>query len=65
MLIANTGLPYAGGKLYGFTDWDLGCYIQAVIDAQELGLIGNNSAWGFSARINDVLTFLENRTLNR
>ena len=61
----NTGLPYAGGTRFtGFTDWDLGCYIQAVIDAQKLGLIGNNSAWDFSARINDVLTFLKNRALN-
>ena len=61
----NTGLPYAGGISFkGFTDWDLGCYIQAVIDAQELGLIGNDSAWDFSARIDNVLTFLENRPLN-
>ena len=61
----NTGLPYAGGTGFtGFTDWDLGCYIQAVIDAQKLGLIGNDSAWDFSARIDDVLTFLENRPLN-
>jgi hypothetical protein len=61
----KTGLPYAGGTDFtGFTDWDLGCYIQAAIDAQKLGLIGNDSAWDFSARINDVLTFLENRPLN-
>jgi hypothetical protein len=62
---AKTGLPYASSSGYTyFTDWDLGCYIQAVIDAQKLGLIGNDSTWDFSARINDVLTFLENRTLN-
>ena len=62
---AKTGLPYAEGTSFtGFTDWDLGGYIQATIDAQKLGLIGNDSAWDFSARINDVLTFLENRTLN-
>jgi len=62
---ANTGLPYAGGTSFtGFTDWDLGCYIQAVIDAQKLNLIGNDSAWNFSARINDVLKFLENRPLD-
>ena len=60
----NTGLPYAGTGFTGFTDWDLGCYIQAVIDAQKLGLIDNNSAWDFSARIDKVLTFLENRPLN-
>jgi len=62
---AKTGLPYASGTSFtGFTDWDLGSYIQATIDAQKLGLIDNDSAWNFSARINDVLTFLENRTLN-
>ena len=62
---AKTGLPYAAGTSFtDFTDWDLGCYIQAAIDAQKLGLISNDSAWDFSARINDVLTFLENRTLN-
>ncbi len=62
---AKTGLPYAGGKDFtGFTDWDLGCYIQAVIDAQKLDLISNDSAWDFSARIDKVLTFLENRPLN-
>ncbi len=62
---SNTGLPFAGGTNFeAFTDWDLGVYIQSVIDAQELGLISTGSAWGSSARINDVLTFLENRPLN-
>ena len=36
----NTGLPYAVGPSFtGFTDWDLGVYIQTLIDAQQLGLI--------------------------
>ena len=36
----NTGLPYATAYgFYAFTDWDLGVYIQAIIDAQELNLI--------------------------
>ena len=61
----NTGLPYATAYgFYAFTDWDLGVYIQAIIDAQELNLITPDGAWGSDARINDVLTFLENRTLN-
>ena len=61
----DTGLPFAGGPGFqAFTDWDLGCYIQAVIDARELGLIGEDGAWGFDARINYVLTFLENRPLD-
>jgi len=47
-----------------FTDWDIGAYIQAVIDASKLGLIDNGSDWGFTARIDKVLTFLETRELN-
>ncbi len=61
----KTGLPYGMGSSFEcFTDWDLGVYIQSLIDAQKLDLISNNGAWDFSARINDVLTFLENRPLN-
>jgi hypothetical protein len=60
-----TGLPYAGSSNFrGFTDWDLGSYIQAVIDAQEIGLIKSNETWGSDARFDKVLTFLENRPLN-
>ena len=59
-----TGLPRANSNFNAFTDWDLGGYIQAVIDAQKLGLIGNDSGWSFSSRIDKVLTFLENRPLN-
>jgi hypothetical protein len=62
---SNTGLPYSVGIGFnGFTDWDLGSYIQAVIDAQEIGLIDINGTWGSYARFDKVLTFLENRPLN-
>ena len=62
---ANTGLPYAGAKYFkAFTDWDLGVYIQAVIDAQEIGLIHTDGAWGSYARLNKALNYLENRPLN-
>ena len=62
---ATTGLPYAGGAGFkAFTDWDLGAYIQAVIDAQEIGLINATGTWGANDRLNMVLTFLENRPLN-
>lgn len=61
----NTGLPYASGTSFeAFTAWDLGVYIQAVIDAQELGLIGTGGAWGSSERLQKVVNFLENRPLN-
>jgi hypothetical protein len=62
---SNTGLPYSAGiGFHAFTDWDLGSYIQAVIDAQEIGLIDINGTWGSYARFDKVLTFLENRPLN-
>jgi hypothetical protein len=61
----NTGLPYAQGTGFPvFTDWDLGVYIQAVIDAQKIGLIGTDGAWGSSARLEKVVSFLETRELN-
>lgn len=62
---ANTGLPYAGGTNFkALTDWDLGVYIQAVIDAQEIGLINTDGALGSYARLNKALNYLENRPLN-
>ncbi len=62
---SSTGLPFAGGAGFkAFTDWDLGAYIQAVIDAQEIGIINATGTWGSGDRINRVLTFLENRPLN-
>jgi hypothetical protein len=60
----NTGLPKASLGFPYFTDWDLGVYIQAIIDANRTGLISNNGDWGSYARINKVLTFLETRELN-
>ncbi len=56
----GTGLPKASLGFPYFTDWDLGVYIQAIIDANKTGLIGNGGDWGSSARINKVLTFLKN-----
>jgi Protein of unknown function (DUF3131) len=60
----NTGLPKASLGFPYFTDWDLGGYIQAIIDANRTGLIGYDGDWGSNARINKVLTFLETRELN-
>ena len=62
---SNTGLPYASGTNFeAFTSWDLGVYIQAIIDAQKLGLVGVDGAWGSNARIEKVMNFLMNRPLN-
>ncbi len=61
----NTGLPRAGGTdSPNFTDWDLGVYIQAVIDANKTGLIGTDGAWNSSQRLETVVKFLETRELN-
>lgn len=60
----NMGLPRASLVYPYFTDWDLGVYIQTVIDANKTGLIGNDGDWGSSARLEKVLTFLEKRDLN-
>ena len=61
----NTGLPRAGGTdCPNFTDWDLGVYIQAVIDAQKIGVVGIDGDWGSSARLETIVKFLETRELN-
>jgi hypothetical protein len=60
----RTGLPASGDTVSFFTDWDIGVYIQAIIDAQTIGLIGSDGPWGSSFRIDKVLTFLETRELN-
>lgn len=62
-LDSSTGLPYATIGYPYFTDWDLASYIQAVIDAEKVGLINKTDAWGANDRIERVLTFLENRPL--
>ena len=62
---SNTGLPYADGNYFkAFSAWDLGVYIQAVIDAQELGLVSVGGPWGSSDRLARVVDFLENESLN-
>ncbi len=57
-----TGLHYADLDYPYFTDWDLGAYIQAIIDADKLGLT-SPVGWDTNSRLNKVLTFLENRPL--
>jgi hypothetical protein len=61
---SRTGLPWSASNSPCFTDWDLGVYIQAVLDAQKIGLIGTDGTWNASDRLDKVLTFLENRELN-
>jgi hypothetical protein len=58
-----TGLHSANLYYPYFTDWDLGGYLQTIIDAEKLGIVNNDGDWGARARIEKILTFLENREL--
>ncbi len=58
----TTGLPGAGLGYPYFTDWDLGVYIQAVLDAQKIGII-KEGEWNANARLEKVVQFLEKRDL--
>jgi hypothetical protein len=60
---ASTGLMFAAAYYPYFTDWETGAYIQALIDAEKLGLIEATGPWGANDRIEKVLAFLENRPL--
>jgi hypothetical protein len=60
----KTGLPWTSTGSQYFTDWDLGVYIQALIDASKLNLTQPTGDWGFNSRIDKVLNFLETRELN-
>ena len=41
-----TGLHSAGLGFNEFTDWDLGVYIQAIIDANKLGILSTGGVLG-------------------
>jgi hypothetical protein len=60
---AQTGLHGAGLTYPYFTEWDLGTYIQANIDARELGILQKDGQWGFDYRIEKILNFLKTRKL--
>ncbi len=60
---STTGLPAGGLGWNYFTDWDLGVYIQTVIDAQEMDLVKFDGSWGSGFRLEKVVDFLETRDL--
>ena len=60
---AATGLHQASLDWPYFTDWDLGLYIQTIIDAENVGILGPEGAWGANARLEKTLAFLETREL--
>ncbi len=61
---STTGLPAGSIGWNYITDWDLGVYVQAVMDAQRLNLVTSDGDWGSSMRLEKVVAFLENRELN-
>src|SRR3990170_4287198 len=60
---AQTGLHSAGLGWPYFTEWDLGTYVQAIVDARELGMLQQDGQWGFDYRVEKVLSFLKMRKL--
>jgi hypothetical protein len=60
---SKTGLHSSAWGWPYFTDWDLGVYVQAVVDANQLGILSNDGTWGANARFDKILTFLETRQL--
>ena len=60
---ATTGLHQASLDWPYFTDWDLGLYIQTIINAEKAGILSPDGAWGSNARLEKILTFLETREL--
>jgi len=59
----QTGLPRSNVGGNEFTDWDLGVYIQAILDAQKLGILSPDGEWGANDRLEKIFTFLEHRPL--
>lgn len=59
----TTGIPRAVSVFPLITDWDVGVYIQAIIDAKTIGVLIPDGEWGANDRIEKVLKFLETRPL--
>ncbi len=60
---SKTGLHHAGLTFDYFTFWDLGVYINAVLDAQDLGLVSKSGTWGADYRIDKIVDWLKTMTL--
>ena len=61
----STGLHYARSDWHRFTDWDLGIYVHAILNAERLGLVARQGVedWGVDFRLEKVLRFLETRSI--
>ena len=59
----DTGLGKAGQYWPYFTEWDLGTYIFAILDAEMIGILPSGGEWGSTNRIDKIITYLETREL--
>jgi hypothetical protein len=59
---ANYAPPFGGWKC--LTEWDLGCYIMAIVDAEKLGILDTEGEWGCDYRVEKVLGFMEDREIH-
>jgi hypothetical protein len=57
-LNTQTGLHSASLDWPYFTEWDLGTYIQTMLDARKLGILQNSGQSGFDNRIGKIIEFL-------
>jgi len=62
-VIRSTGLSTAGLGYPYFTEWDLGTYIFAILDAEKIGILPRTGDWGSTYRLDKVMNFLSTRTL--
>ena len=60
----STGLHYANKDWHRLTDWDLGDYLVAIVDAEGLGILNPEGEWGANHRLDKILDFLQTRPLN-
>jgi hypothetical protein len=60
---SGTGLAKNNAGSNEFTDWDLGLYVQAILDAEKLGILSSTGTWGSNDRLDKILNFLETRPL--
>ena len=60
----STGIPRASYFWPYLTDWDLGGYIIAIIEAELMGILPKEGEWGADDRIEKVLRFLETRRIS-
>ncbi|MEZ0346417.1 MAG: DUF3131 domain-containing protein [Infirmifilum sp.] len=62
--LSSRGVNYATPSWHYVTDWDLGCYISAIIDAEDIGILPRDGFLGADDRIRRVLNFLAARPLH-